>query len=134
MVVTAQGIFDNFKRAHPDDSILVYKYTAPGEACSCFGAELLHINLEGSEWLRASKSVTGSSRRRDLFKKSLKYVFSDYDVNVFTFQDDWSRNFAFQDDWSRNFNFQDDWSRKINSKGAVFFRNEYGSDVDIVLS
>jgi hypothetical protein len=140
MAVTAQGVFDNFKKAHLEDHILVYKYTASGGACSYYGTELLHINLGGNERLRAFKlseskgsfmnpnvikskafpfvydtrSITDSERRRTVLRDSLKNIFPNHYVNVFIFSGAWSRN--------------------TRSKGAVDFADEYGADVDIVLS
>jgi hypothetical protein len=140
MAVTARSIFDNFSKAHPEDSILVYKFTTPGGASYYFGTQLLNINLGGSEWLRAYKlseshgfymnsdvikskafpfvydtrSITDSERRRTVLRDSLKNIFPNHYVNVFIFDGAWSRNNL--------------------SKGAVAFMNEYGSDVDIVLS
>ncbi|UJR24097.1 hypothetical protein I4U23_027064 [Adineta vaga] len=140
MTVTAQSIFDTFRKANPDDSILVYKFTAPGGTGNFFGNQLLHINLNGDEWLKAYKlskssgsymnpdeikakafpfiydtrSITDTTRRRDILKNNLKIVFPDHYVNVFIFNKGWSRN--------------------NRSKGATAFKKEYGSDVDIVLS
>ncbi|CAF1159078.1 unnamed protein product [Adineta ricciae] len=140
MAVTAQSIFDNLKAAHPEDNLVVYKYTRPGGASSYFGTQLLNIDLNDDEVLTAYKlsessgpwmneaeikskafpfvydtrSVTDNGRRRTILKVSLKVAFPNHYVNVFIFGSGWSRN--------------------NRSKGAAAFKNEYGSDVDIVLS
>ena len=140
MTSTAESIHDNLTAAHPEDSILVYKFTAPGGCNSHYGTKLLAIELANNEWLHAyqlSKSsgsymtqeeirykafpfiydtrhVTNIRSRLDLLKKSLRKVFPDHYVNIFI--------------------FRDGWSRRCNGKGSVAFKYEYGSDVDIVLS
>ncbi len=140
MAATAKSIFDNFRRAYPDDSILIYTFTPPGGAGSFNGIKLLETTLEGGESLRVFKltkssgfhmnpdeirvkafpfvSDTGSmkdnTKRRDCLVASLKNIFPDHNLNVFI--------------------FGSTWSRYNHSRGAVGFRNEYGPDVDIVLS
>ena len=140
MTASAEEIFDNLRKAHPNDSILVYRYTAPGGCGTYSGDQLLHINLGGDVWLEAyklkessgsnldkdeikvkafpfvfdTKGITDSAKRRDSLKSSLSKVFPNHNVTVFI--------------------FKSSWSRKNRSSGAVSFQNEYGSDVDIVLS
>ena len=140
MASSPQSIKENFMKAYPNDLILVYKYTPPGGAGSYNGTKLLETKVQSGETLKAFKltrsggpnmnsdeikakafpfvydtrSITNDERRRDLLQASLKNIFPNHNVNVFIFNDGWSRSCC--------------------SKGSVAFKNEYGSTIDIVLS
>lgn len=140
MAVTAREIRDRFLKAYPDELIVVYRYAAPGGCCSCLGIQLLGINLGGNEWLDMFKlhksagacvneeeitskahpfvyetrDIRDHRRRRDILKNNLKNVFPNHYVHIFLFKARWTRS-------SQN-------------KGAASFRNDYGHDVDIILS
>jgi hypothetical protein len=140
MTVTDETIVNNFRTAYPNESILIYKYRAPGGTGIFHGVKLLEVKLHNEEWLTIYKlkkssgtymnsddikfkafpficdtqSETDPNKRRDKLKTSLKNVFPNHHVNVFIFCKNWTGS--------------------SYSCGATSFRGEYGSDVDIVLS
>jgi len=141
MNVTTENIIQNYKKAYPSDTFLVYKYSAPGGYGWCYGVLLLQVQLNDHDWLEVyklsstsapvinsdrlkakafpfiydTKNQTDVKQRRISLRDSLKNIFPEHDVNVFIFPSDWSYSVT-------------------NCKGSVSFIKEYGYDVHIVLN
>ncbi|CAM4808231.1 unnamed protein product [Rotaria magnacalcarata] len=115
---TAAEIRDNYKKANPDDSVLVYKFAAPGGCGNYHGTLLSHVKLDDGEWLKViklqksngsnlnedeirtkalpfiydTKDEKESEKRRDRLKNSLRDVFPDHHVSIHIFSGAWSRS------------------------------------------
>jgi hypothetical protein len=139
--MNVDDILASFKRAYPNDSIVIYKFKN-GRASSFLGERLLKIKLDNGYFLQIVKLSTSSGghmssdeikakafafvyeskhekddvKRRDLLRDKFKVLFPDHLVNVFLFSDS---------DWGRYAN---------NIKGGTFFEKDYGSEVDVVLN
>ena len=72
------------------------------------------IKAKAFPFVYDTRSITNDSIRRDRLFASLANIFPDHNVNVFIFNNTWSRSCC--------------------SKGSAAFKNEYGSTIDIVLS
>ena len=140
MDVTVETVIENFKKAYPSDTFLVY-ISSGGGTTSFYGTCLLHVKLDGEQWLDVfklsqssgismtgedvkakafpfvydSKSESDVTIRRDILRNRLKSVFPNHHVNIFVCTTGWRRNSS-------------------NIKGSAFFQKEYGSTVDIILS
>lgn len=133
-------IYDNLIKAYPSDYFVVYKFTAPGGASHYSGTQLFDLKVSDGDWVQAyklnassgpsltaeevkqkafpfvydTKGITDNGNRRDKLRDNLKSMFPNHNVTVFIFGHSWTRT--------------------GRSKGATSFKNEYGSDVDIILT
>lgn len=140
--VTADLLMENYHKAYPTSTLVIYKYAAPGGSSTCRGNLLSHIQLIDQDWLDIykltksselmmmtsdeikskafpfvfdTKSETDSEKRCENLYESLNNTFPNYNVNVFVFKNNWSGSMT-------------------NTKGSVTFTKEYGSDVVIILN
>lgn len=136
-----KSIMENFKRAYPSDTIVAYKHKKGGAGKYC-GHKLLEVTLNdgfnlkifkltksSGAWMSSdeikvrtfpfvyeSRNVTDGKQRREFLNQKFTAMFPNHCVNLFTFNDGY-------------------WSRYSNStKGSTYFKDGYGSEVDVVLS
>lgn len=134
-------VLASFQRAYPDDTILIYRFKNAG-GNSFYGDCLVNIQLHDGYYLRIYKLSKSSgeslssddirikafpfvydtkkeidhNKRQNILEEKLRPLFPDHYVNIFIVNDS---------DWLQ---------RSYNTKGISFFKEEYGSDVDIVLN
>ncbi|CAF1430642.1 unnamed protein product [Rotaria sp. Silwood1] len=140
MPVTAESITGNFQKAYPNDALYVCKFRTSGGYGLFYGTQLLNVQLENKDWLTVfklekssavsidddivkqkafpfvydTKGIIDNEARCVRLRNSLKTVFSNHYVNIFIYNEAWEYNGL--------------------ASGFAEFRNEYGSDVCIVLS
>jgi hypothetical protein len=138
---TTEEIYDNFMKLYPNHLFLVYKFTpAEGGAGYFYGNKILEVKVDDGDRLkiyRLSKS-TGSQMNSDEIKsKALSFI---YDTQTIT--DAEKRSESLHDSLKRIFPkhnvsvfiFNKEWIRHGCGKGYAHFKDEDGSNVDIILS